>query len=112
MIFIKNSKGKYISFLSLLIWDTYNYKIYKLLEYNIFYIVNTQNYNLAGFILNPKTSKKDQAYFYYNIYKHKVYYLSNMEVDNIHHSDTKDMICKTKEILNNNKIEYLENLLV
>ena len=112
MLFIKNSKNQYITFKSELIFNVYNYRIYSLFEYNIFYIINIQNYHLSGFILNPETSVEDKAYYYYNIYKHKVYYINNMEVDKIHHSDTKDMSCKTKEVLCSNKIEYLENLLV
>lgn len=112
MLFIKNSKGIYKSFKSSPICDAYNYKIYKLLDYEIFYIINIKNYNLAGFILNSETSVEDKAYYYYNIYKHKVFYLNNMKIDNIHHSDTKDMICTTKEVLCSKKIEYIEDLLV
>jgi len=111
MLYIKNYSGQFKPFVASLIHNINNYKIYKLLKYNTFYIFNIKNYNINGFILNPESSEKDKGYYYYNLKKQKVFYLNCMRNDTIHHSDIKDMTCITIEILNNNKIEYLEKLM-
>ena len=93
-----------------LLYSVKNYLVYYLTDVNLFYLINIKNYKNVGIIINAKTSYKDKSYYYYNLYFNKICYIYNMNDDREHQSNTKDMICKTKEILEINKINYFKSL--
>ena len=94
-----------------LIHSIYNYKIYYLIKYRTFFIINTKNKNLNGFIINDSDSLEEKGYYYYNLVYKKVYYLNKMDNDSHHHTDTKDICCATKELLEQQKIEKYKQIL-
>lgn len=110
MIYIETKTGNKI-FDVHLIHSVYNYKIYYLIESRTFFIINTKNQNLNGFIINDSDSLEEKGYYYYNLVYKKVYYLNKMDNDSHHHTDTKDMSCATKELLEQQKIEKYKQIL-
>lgn len=110
MLFITNNKGQKIYFDAEESHFINNYKIYYLIDKEIFYIINIKYKDVNGFIINDKKAMSEKGYYYYNLFYNKVYYLNNMKNDYYHHCNTKDMKCKTIEILEKDKIKKFKNL--
>ena len=111
MLQINNKNGNKKKFNSELIYDVKNYKIFKLLDYDLFFIYNMKNFKNLGFILNDNDCNKELAYFYYNLHFKKVLYINDMNNDNEHQNDTKDMRCVSAEILCREKINKINELI-
>ena len=109
-ICIKNPYGDVKYYKSNLVYSINNYEIIHLLDYDVFFLLNKKNNNMIGFIINEDKSDSDKCYYYYNLYHNKVCYIYNMNIDDEHQSNTKDMICKTKEILERDKINKVKKL--